>query len=381
LSELNISLSLCSLTNSSGSYDLKGLLTAANYSTGTTNFDVNGISYDKHGNFKTLKRYFDPSLVDNLTYTHQTGTNKITLHSPAFAAASAEQAFSDGGLQSVADAVPATSHDWDAEDAAFTYDANGNMKTNTGRGVENIGYDTRNLPVSMQLNNGLAATYRYNTGGWRTLSKTEDGGVTTIEEHYIMDEGTVLAVTDAAGTVQFWNLYGNGLFGRQEATGAKKYYLKDHLGSTRQVINSSGSLLEYEACPEWMRRDYYPFGLVLRSNVAGQQTKETFTGKEQDPATGYYYFGSRYYDAALAGWGAIDPQNQFHSPYVYAGNPVSFVDPDGEFAWFVPIILGAVTNVGYQAASGNIDNFGEALGFAAVGGVGGALSMVGNPSA
>jgi len=291
-------------------YDKLDRLTAANYSTGTTNFDVNGISYDKHGNFKTLKRYFDPSLVDNLTYTHQTGTNK---------------------LQSVADAVPATSHDWDAEDAAFTYDANGNMKTNTGRGVENIGYDTRNLPVSMQLNNGLAATYRYNTGGWRTLSKTEDGGVTTIEEHYIMDEGTVLAVTDAAGAVQFWNLYGNGLFGRQEAGGAKKYYLKDHLGSTRQVINSSGSLLEYY--------DYYPFGLVLRSNVAGQQTKETFTGKEQDPATGYYYFGSRYYDAALAGWGVVDPAGQFASPYVYAGNPVSFVDPDGEF--FLPVVIGA----------------------------------------
>jgi len=32
-----------------------------------------------------------------------------------------------------------------------------------------------------------------------------------------------------------------------------------------------------------------------------EPTKETFTGKELDEETGRYYFGARYYDAALAG--------------------------------------------------------------------------------
>jgi RHS repeat-associated protein len=160
----------------------------------------------------------------------------------------------------------------------------------------------------------------------------EDNGITSVEEHYIMDGGTVLAVTDANGNIKHWNLYGNGLIGRLEDSGTKKYYVRDHLGSTRQVINDSSTPLEYY--------DYYPFGLVLRSDVAGQETKETFTGKEQVPATGYYYFGSRYYDAALAGWGTTDPAGQFASPYVYAGNPVSYVDPNGEFAFTSAIILG-----------------------------------------
>jgi len=117
-------------------YDDFGRLDSALYSNGTDAFDVKGITYDKHGNIKTLRRYANPGLVDNLTYTLQMGTNK---------------------LQSVADAVAQTSEDWDAEDATFSYDGNGNMKTNTGKGVENIGYDTRNLPVGMRLNNNLQA--------------------------------------------------------------------------------------------------------------------------------------------------------------------------------------------------------------------------------
>jgi len=52
-----------------------------------------------------------------------------------------------------------------------------------------------------------------------------------------------------------------------------------------------------------------------------------------------YYFGARYYDAALGRWSVTDPAGQFASPYAYAGNPVSYTDPDGEFA-FIPIAIG-----------------------------------------
>jgi len=58
--------------------------------------------------------------------------------------------------------------------------------------------------------------------------------------------------------------------GRVQAGGARRYYLKDHLGSIRAVLDGGGASLE--------TRDYYPFGLPMpgryevdrKKNIAGQ---------------------------------------------------------------------------------------------------------------
>ena len=72
----------------------------------------------------------------------------------------------------------------------------------------------------------------------------------------------------------------NGLF----------YLLTDHLGSTAVTANSSGSKyaeLRYKAWGE-MR---YTYGTT--------PTAYKFTGQRLDESTGLYYYGARYYDAAL----------------------------------------------------------------------------------
>ena len=61
----------------------------------------------------------------------------------------------------------------------------------------------------------------------------------------------------------------------------------------------------------------------------------TFTGKEKDSETGFYYFGARYYDPSLSGlFLSVDPLADKYpsiSPYAYcAWNPVKLVDPDGQ---------------------------------------------------
>ena len=61
----------------------------------------------------------------------------------------------------------------------------------------------------------------------------------------------------------------------------------------------------------------------------------TFTGKEKDSETGFYYFGARYYDPSLSGlFLSVDPMADKYpsiSPYAYcAWNPVKLVDPDGK---------------------------------------------------
>ena len=107
---------------------------------------------------------------------------------------------------------------------------------------------------------------------------------------------------------------------------------KDHLGSTRAVVNASGTVVE--------AHDYYPFGLLMpgRDSQSGSETKEKFTGKERDTETGLAYFGARYYWAGGGRWWSVDPLMNIYpslSSYTYvANNPLIIIDPAGE-TWYI----------------------------------------------
>ena len=116
----------------------------------------------------------------------------------------------------------------------------------------------------------------------------------------------------------------------KKANGELRYYLTDHLGSTRATIDIVGSVIE--------SHDYYPFGLQMPGRdylAASVRTKELFTGKERYTETGLDYFGARYYDASIGRWLSVDPLAEKYpslSPYNYvANNPLSSFDPNGEY--------------------------------------------------
>ena len=108
---------------------------------------------------------------------------------------------------------------------------------------------------------------------------------------------------------------------------SRRYYVRDHLGSVRAVVDGSGYVVE--------AKDYYAWGLEMpgRVYVIGEETEEGFTGHERDAETSMLYAGARYYLPALGRWTAVDPlADQFPgvSPYNYAlNNPISLFDPDG----------------------------------------------------
>ena len=64
----------------------------------------------------------------------------------------------------------------------------------------------------------------------------------------------------------------------------------------------------------------------------------SFSGKEKDSETGYYYFGARYYNPDLSMWLSVDPMADKYpslSPYNYcAWNPMKLVDPNGDTCKF-----------------------------------------------
>ena len=71
--------------------------------------------------------------------------------------------------------------------------------------------------------------------------------------------------------------------------------------------------------------------------VGSNGNRYRFTGKELGEETGLYDFSARFLQTSLGRFTTIDPLAEKYpniSPYAYCnGNPVNFVDPDGEREW------------------------------------------------
>lgn len=224
-------------------YDALNRLTSADYAyyfngawQSSSYFDVDTLGYDDNGNILSLQRRKETgSLIDDLTYSY--GPNNRLLRR-------------SGYPQSVADAVAATTEVWDAGDTQFSYDPNGNVIRVVENGVakfDTINYDHRNLPTRIVKGDGMEIIYCYNSAGQRIYKKVGSNAA----EHYILDGDQTMAVVKDGG-VEYWNILANGVVGRRAASGEKFYYIKDHLGPTRPVVNSSGTVVE--------AHDYYLWG-------------------------------------------------------------------------------------------------------------------------
>ena len=148
----------------------------------------------------------------------------------------------------------------------IAYDANGSMTKDLNKGISNIQYNVLNLPNEVLFDNGATQTYHYTADGekWRTvymagmlLKDTVDycGGA-------IVENGVLKKLLTPVGYVDM-----------SGSTPSYYYYLKDHQGNNRVVVNSNGSVVE--------TNHYYPFGglfststpKVLRQYIKVQMVK------------------------------------------------------------------------------------------------------------
>jgi len=118
---------------------------------------------------------------------------------------------------------------------------------------------------------------------------------------------------------------------------------------------------------------------------ADKTNRFLYQGKEWQTslALNLYDFHARQYDPATGRFTGVDPKADI-MPYMgtYAGmmnNPTFYTDPDGECPICVIMLVGAIVNVGIQAASGNINSFGDFASFFVAGAVGGLGYAVGGP--
>jgi len=121
-----------------------------------------------------------------------------------------------------------------------------------------------------------------------------------------------------------------------------KWLMTDHLGSTRMVVDRSGSLGGVR------RHDIAPFGEELSAGAAirsesngysGDSVRQKFGSKERDNETGLDYFIARYFSSIQGRFTSPDDflndthvsEPQSWNLYVYVGNnPLRYIDPTGE---------------------------------------------------
>ncbi len=276
----------------------------AGINTNTNRFSENVTAYDKNGNIKTLQRYGQTAassygLIDNLTFT--LAGNQLSRVDDA-AAASAY----NGGFE-FKDGVKQANE--------YTYDSNGNLTKDLNKGISTITYNVLNLPNMVTFSDGSTIAYTYGADGTKLKTVHKTGSTTT--------------TTDYCGNVVYENGVQKLLLtdeGYVTLSDSKyHYYLKDHQGNNRVVINQSGTVEE--------TNHYYPFGGVFASSGNVQPYK--YNGKELDAKKGlnWYDYGARHYDAALGRFTTVDPSAENYystSPFTYClNNPLNYIDPLG----------------------------------------------------
>ena len=216
--------------------------------------------------------------------------------------------------------------------ADYTYDDKGNVELSAPKNLSNLSYHPVHNKVSQIDFVGSAdyVKFQYNHENTRTLKI----------HHHNNDDSKVMYLTAVDGSIlnEFYLEPGgesvrtyingpSGLIAAREDQQNYYYMVKDHLGSTRATLNTSGQVLSYYS--------YMPFGDAMPyfTSVNTGDIDYQYTGQELDEELDLHNYKARLYDSELMRFYAVDPMDLEYpsmSPYVYtANNPILFSDPDG----------------------------------------------------
>lgn len=287
--------------------------------------------YDKDGNILELKRYNGSgNLIDNFNYTYISGTNK---------------------LQKVTGTV-----------TQYTYDGNGNMKTDNLNRNRDIKYDHRNLITQLThkqivFEDSLlySTYYYYDESGNRIRKKVyqytgiqpADSVISPDVENIGDSPGLWNLVKDEVysrtadgrelvlyvnGSLKQSNIWGIGNEGYLTSADEPYFYLKDHLGSIRALTNDKNEIISGQ--------DYDAWGYLHQGRqYDSDESVYKFTGKERDEENLYDYFSARNYNSRIGRFNSFEPipSSSFGwSGYVYcADNPLRIIDPTGEEWYYI----------------------------------------------
>ena len=300
------------------SYDGMSRLTAAGYLENgkLNNHFSTSYKYDLMGNILTLRREGlldsgDYGTIDDLTYSYE-GNQVVKIDDVA------DESPNYSGAMHFRDAAN--------EETEYTYDANGNMLTDSNKGITSIDYNVLDLPqciktkprIIFKESTGNAIYYTYSADGTklRATYKEADSRTMPYKPNALYNNNTGINIKTSGmvtpsvkplesnyhycSNLVYNNdrlsaiLFDGGYASVDEGEGiVMHFYVKDHLGSNRLVVDGNGNIEEVN--------HYYPFGALMGDRCGVSRNKYKYIGKELD---------------TMYGWNMQDHEARWYDPVV-----------------------------------------------------------------
>jgi RHS repeat-associated protein len=215
----------------------------------------------------------------------------------------------------------------------YAYDLNGN-RSNSDDGATLTTYVYNPMDRLTYVGDGMRMdTYRYNGDG-ALLAAVRNGS----EVRYVLDTAggmpNILAEANAAGVIQRYYIYGNGLLYALDASdNTARHYHYDAIGNTLALTNDEETLTDAYA--------YGPYGEAAGSS-GSTSNRFRYVGQfgVMQEENNLMFMRARFYDPITKRFIAKDPisgtlsDSQSINPYGYvSSNPLIFSDPLGLIKW------------------------------------------------
>ncbi|MBY5922769.1 FG-GAP-like repeat-containing protein [Ferrimonas balearica] len=226
-----------------------------------------------------------------------------------------------------------------SETRGFTYDSNGNIRSDGIRTYQYTSYDR-----VKRINKGQEfSSYKYDQNRnryYRYDKKMENGSAVYYATTYVsgLYEKIVRTGSSVSNLTEHKYYVGNIIITKRSNGSSDRFYLhNDHQGSVTTVTNQSGRVVQQFSYDAWGKR-LQTFSSSILGVAISPSLNNGYTGHEQLSHLNIIHMNGRIYDPTLGRFLQADPNIQApnnlqnYNRYSYVlNNPMSYTDPSGFF--------------------------------------------------